>query len=128
MNYTQIHETYEYSELQLIKSAFTAASIDFVVLDEYALESGSGPIMGFSGARIQVRPDQKLDAIQILEDLAFRQSTDYSENDTFEWVSVLENLTHEIPFINTIVFPYRIIVILFILSALVFTSIWLMWG
>ena len=123
MNYTQIHEVYDFSELQLIKSAFSAAEIDYVILDEYTLESGSTPIMGFSGARVRVLPAQKLEAQAILEELEFKKRN-FEAQEKFEWVEKIEDWTQHIPFLGTIVLPYRLIALIFILVLALFFILW----
>jgi hypothetical protein len=99
MHYTEIHESFNIAELQLIKNALTNNDIEYRVLNEMLLQVGNAEVMGYSGARVQVNSLQVGRAKQLLQELDLLGSDQTLEGEDDLFAPILK-ITGRIPFLN----------------------------
>ncbi|MEM1325413.1 MAG: DUF2007 domain-containing protein [Bacteroidota bacterium] len=99
ITYTEIHESFNIAELQLIKNALTNHDIDYRVLNEMLLQVGNAEVMGYNGARVQVDSLKVGQAKRLLHELNLVGSDQTLEGEDTFLMPVLR-LTERIPLLN----------------------------
>ena len=119
MDYIDIYESFNVAELQLIKHALTNENIEFKVFNETLLQAGNAEAMGYSGARIQVHIMQVAEANRILREHGFKSASS-QEDEQFGFMRQFTELTNRVPLLNRLYPPFRLIVVLMVLTLLIF--------
>lgn len=120
-----IFETRHLVDLEAIKLALNQADIPFRVLDEHSLRIGSTYMLGGGGARVQVDISVVPQANGLLKALGFRTDVETAESKVG---TAFRTTTDQIPLLNTMDIPFRILFIVFVLTLLFFTILWWITG
>ena len=117
--YTEIHESFNIAELQLIKNALTNHDIEYRVLNEMLLQVGNAEVMGYSGARVQVDSLKVGQAKQLLQELELVGSDQTLEGEDTFFTPILK-ITNRIPLINWLDPVLQFLVFILLVAILVF--------
>ena len=122
--YAHLYTTTNLTELELVKHALSTAGIPFRILNEMAVQVGTVGVAGMGGAVIQVDPLQWKSAVDLLKELGF--NIDQKPEMPPPLLQKIEQLTNDIPYLDLLSLPARLLILVFLLFAIPFV-LWAWW-
>ncbi|MCB0601421.1 MAG: DUF2007 domain-containing protein [Saprospiraceae bacterium] len=108
--WVHLYECHDVVTLDLIKHALDHANIPCRILFEHSLRMGNAVIMGYQGAIVQVDVYDWYEAEELLDELNLRPDKS-SLKPVNPFVRFAEKSTRNIPLINRLLIPYRILIL-----------------